>query len=201
MSAGATEHKVDPIADGEKLPDRLQHMLQAQHPQPSNPPASVRTLLSRKSWFLDADAARGVLGRSVSNAALGETVSRGGSLRGDSPRSHRGTSSDVESPAAAGGPSRRKGPQAGGGGSAAGGVRWSDSSSAADEGLGDGGEASGAQPGASPTPELLLERRVLARRSPAHLQTVGEASESGSPLSGAALRARTRCLACHCTLH
>ena len=176
-------------------------MLQAQHPQPNNPPAFVRTLLSRKSWFLDAEAARGVLGRSVSNAALGETVSRGGSLRGDSPRSYRGTSSDVESPTAAGGPSRRKAPQAGGGGSATGGVRWSDGSSAADEDLGDGSKALGAQPGASPTPELLLERRVLGRRLPAHLQTVGEASESGSPLSGAALRARALSLVCLFTLH
>ena len=88
---------------------------------------------------------------------------------------------------------RTRGPDAAGdpggsGGGAAPGVRWSDSGT--DEGGGEGAGGSGpglglgpapnSQPGMSPTPELLLERRVLSRKSLTPLASVGEVSAEGS---------------------
>lgn len=144
----------------------------------------MRTLLSRKSWFLDADGPGG-LGLGYAPASTGAAARRAfsdvESAFGDA-RGVRWTSSTIDegdAGGAAGGPG-------GSGGGAAPGVRWSDSGT--DEGVGEGAGGSGpglrpalgSQPGMSPTPELLLERRVLSRRSLTPLASVGEASAEGS---------------------
>ena len=162
----------------------------AAHP-PGASPAFVRTLLSRKSWFLD-ESERGGLGSGYDPRSGGALAATAGA---PAPRAF----SDVESPFedarrvrwtsstidegdggdAAGGPG-------GSGGGAAPGVRWSDDSTdkGGDEDAGGSGPglapAPGSQPGMSPTPELLLERRVLSRKSLTPLPSLGEASAEGS---------------------
>ena len=153
------------------------------HPHGASP-AFVRTLLSRKSWFLDADGPGGLgLGYAQQGtaAAARRAFSDVETAFGDA-RGARWTSSTIdegEGPGAAGVPG-------GSSGGVAPGVRWSDSGT--DEGGGEGaggsgpglGPAPGSQPGMSPTPELLLERRVLSRKSLTPLASVGEASAEGS---------------------
>jgi len=159
--------------------------------QPGTSPGFVRTLLSRKSWFLDEDPRRAGALRSMSTAALDGYADA--AVCAALPSSHDGRSSDAELPMAwgpvdgdAGRPARwsatssRDGagaPAVGGSpdGTAALGVRWSDAGGGGDAG---GPGAAAAQPGTSPTPGLMLERRALARRSLTAMPVLGEASES-----------------------
>jgi hypothetical protein len=161
------------------------------HGQPGTSPGFVRTLLSRKSWFLDEDPRRAGALRSMSTAALDGYADA--AVRAALPSSHDGGSSDAELPMAwepvageAGRPARwsatssRDGtgsPAVGASpdGAAALGVRWSDGGAGGEAG---GPGAAAAQPGTSPTPGLMLERRALARRSLTAMPPLGEASES-----------------------
>ena len=183
----ASHPPMEPVAGSEapwRTPPRPQAPDEGGAHPPGASPAFVRTLLSRKSWFLDADGPGGLgLGYAPQStgAAARRAFSDAESAFGDA-RGARWTSSAIdegEGGAVAGGPG-------GSGGGAARGVRWSDSGT--DEGGGEGaggsgpglGPAPGSQPGMSPTPELLLERRVLSRKSLTPLASVGEASAEGS---------------------